>query len=320
LGEDGFLPAIEGLTMAIYFAYGSNLDARNWREFCARHNANPKSMQPIGPALLPDCELVFNYRSVLRSGGALNIRERKGHFVHGALFEVSDHGWEVLDLKESVAAGCYRRISHMAIVAGGRTVPVVTYQVTRQRTEDGFVAPSDEYTGIVRRGLAAFGLPSHQYEKAAVNERAEAEVDSVFVYGTLMRGESRHAALERHKPAELDAAHAHGRLHATAADYPMLDVHGDDPAGLVRGEFARFPDTGPVLETLDEVEVFHGYARDGHEYVRTLLEVVTARGARRLAWTYVAGDRSMMAERIDSGCWRTHRAASRAVAGAESPA
>jgi gamma-glutamylcyclotransferase (GGCT)/AIG2-like uncharacterized protein YtfP len=263
---------------------------------------------------------VFNYRSVLRSGGALNIRERKGHFVHGALFEVSDHGWQVLDLKESVAAGCYRRISHMAIVSGGRTVPVVTYQVTRQRTEDGFVAPSDEYSEIVSRGLAAFGLPSHQYDKAAVNERAAAEVDSVFVYGTLMRGESRHRAIEQHKPAELGAAHVPGHLHSTSADYPMLDVHGDEPAALVRGEFARFSDTEAVLETLDEVEAFHGYARDGHEYVRTLLEVGTARGTRRLAWTYVAGDRSMMAERIESGCWRTHRAASRAAAGAESTA
>ena len=306
--------------MAIYFAYGSNLDAQNWREFCARHNANAQSMKPIGPAVLPDCELVFNYRSVLRSGGALNIRERAGHFVHGALFEVSDHGWEVLDLKESVAAGCYRRISHMAIVSGGRTVPVVTYQVTRQRTEDEFVAPSDEYTGIVRRGLAAFGLPSDQYEKAAVNEKTDAQVDSVFVYGTLMRGESRHGAIEQHRPAEFGAANAPGRLHATAADYPMLDVHGDEPAGIVRGEVARFSNTGPVLETLDRVEAFHGYARGGHEYVRTLLEVDTANGARRLAWTYVAGDRSMIGARIDSGCWRTHRASARTAAGAENPA
>ena len=95
--------------MAVYFAYGSNLDWQNWSEFCARHGADPHCMKPIEPAFLPDVELVFNYRSVLREGGALNIRPRKGQVVHGMLFEVTDRGWEVLDRKESVAAGCYAR-------------------------------------------------------------------------------------------------------------------------------------------------------------------------------------------------------------------
>ncbi|NIO40733.1 MAG: hypothetical protein GTO41_11475, partial [Burkholderiales bacterium] len=141
--------------MAVYFAYGSNLDSHNWAEFCARYDADPTCMKPIGPALLPDCELVFNYRSVIRAGGALNIRERKGHVVHGALFEVSESGWDLLDIKESVAVGCYQRITHMAIVRGGRTLPVTTYQVTAQRQE-GFVPPSEEYAQIVSRGMASF--------------------------------------------------------------------------------------------------------------------------------------------------------------------
>ena len=73
--------------MSVYFAYGSNLDWRDWSKFCARHNADPRCMKPIGPALLPDVELVFNYRSVLREGGALNIRPRKGQVVYGVLFD-----------------------------------------------------------------------------------------------------------------------------------------------------------------------------------------------------------------------------------------
>ncbi len=292
--------------MAIYFAYGSNLDAQNWAEFCARYDADPACMRPLGPALLPDCELVFNYRSVLRAGGALNIRERRGQFVHGALFEVSERGWEVLDIKESVAAGCYQRIEHMAITWGGRTVPVITYQVTEQRQE-GFVPPSDEYAQIVSRGLKSFGLPSHQLEKAARNQPAQPEVDGVFVYGTLMRGEPRHHAIEQHGPQQMVRGRARGRLHATEADYPMLDVHEHDDRDVVHGELMRFSDTGPVLETLDEVEIFSGYISDGNEYIRTLVEVDTGPSGRRLAWTYVAGNRSMIGERIESGCWRTHR-------------
>ena len=305
--------------MSLYFAYGSNLDAENWREFCARHSAQPESMRPVGPAMLPDVELVFNYRSVLRPGGALNIRQRKGQFVHGALFEVSEHGWDILDLKESVAAGCYRRITHTAITAGGKTVPVVTYQVTRQRTE-GFVPPSDVYTRIVRRGLAAFGLPEHQYEKAATDEIAHKEVDGVFVYGTLMTGESRHSAIVRHEPHELHPAHAPGRLHETSEDYPTLDVHHDDADACVRGEFVQFSDTAQVLEALDHVEEFRGYGLHRQEYVRSLLEVDAGRGSRRLAWTYVTGDRSLLGRHIESGCWRSHRAAARGDGEASAPA
>ncbi|UCD69842.1 MAG: gamma-glutamylcyclotransferase [Betaproteobacteria bacterium] len=292
--------------MAIYFAYGSNLDAENWAQFCARCDADPACMKPIGPALLPDCELVFNYRSVLRAGGALNIRERKGHFVHGALFEVTEIGWEVLDIKESVAAGCYTRIEHMAITRGGRPVPVTTYQVTPQRQE-GFVPPSDEYAQIVSRGLKSFGLPSTQLEDAARNQQSGHVAEGVFVYGTLMRGETNHDAIRQHGPEETLRGRARGRLHATAGDYPMLDVHEYYEQDVVHGEFMCFSDAGPVLKTLDFVETFGGYSSDGNEYVRTLVEVDTDHSTKRLAWTYVAADRSIIGERIESGCWRTHR-------------
>ncbi|MGD2139281.1 MAG: gamma-glutamylcyclotransferase [Burkholderiales bacterium] len=292
--------------MAVYFAYGSNLDRQNWAQFCAQHDADPECMKPLGPAALPDCELVFNYRSVLRTGGALNIRQRRGHYVHGALFEVSERGWEVLDLKESVAIGCYRRISHAAITRGGRTVPVTTYQVTQQRQE-GFVPPSDEYAQIVSRGLDAFGLPLHQFEAAAGNRSAAQEVEGVFVYGTLMRGESRHEAIRQHRPSELHQARTPGRLHATTADYPMLDVHEHKEGDVVRGEYAGFSDIGSALETLDEIEEFAGYTSEGNEYLRTLVEVDTGHSTKRLAWTYIAANRLIIGERIESGCWRTHR-------------
>ena len=226
--------------------------------------------------------------------------------MHGALFEVTELGWEVLDIKESVAKGCYTRIEHMAITSSGRPVPVTTYQVTPRRQE-GFVPPSDEYAQIVSRGLKSFGLPSAQLENAARNQPAEPDAEGVFVYGTLMRGETNHDAIRQHGPEETLRGRARGRLHATSADYPMLDIQEQHNQDVVHGEFMRFPDAGPVLETLDEIETFGGYTSDGNEYVRTLVEVDTGHATARLAWTYVAADCSMMGERIESGCWRTHR-------------
>jgi gamma-glutamylcyclotransferase (GGCT)/AIG2-like uncharacterized protein YtfP len=320
--------------MAVYFAYGSNLDWQNWSEFCARHGADPRCMTPIAPALLPDVELVFNYRSVLREGGALNIRPRKGQVVHGVLYDVDERGWEVLDLKESVAAGCYERIRSVAITGGGQITPVVTYVVTPARIE-GFVAPSEEYSQIVRRGLSAHGLATDQYDQCAQDVRPDPEVEGVFVYGTLMRDEARFGEIEKHGPAELLDGRMRGRLYETAADYPMLDLeklHGDDVAhrgdvgkssdvgksdgignsvgkksDVVHGELVHFSDLAPVLETLDEIEEFAGYASQHNEYVRTLVEVETCEANSRHAWTYVAADRAALGRRIDSGCWRTFR-------------
>jgi gamma-glutamylcyclotransferase (GGCT)/AIG2-like uncharacterized protein YtfP len=292
--------------MAVYFAYGSNLDWQNWSEFCARHGADPHCMKPIGAALLPDVELVFNYRSVLREGGALNIQPRKGQVVHGVLFEVNDRGWEALDLKESVALGCYARTPCVAILRNGQTTPVITYVVTPARIEN-FVAPSREYTEIVRRGLSAHGLPDGQYDKSARDMRPDPEVQGVFVYGTLMRDESRFGAVEQHGPGQTLHARTRGRLHETATDYPMLDLDNVRGEDIVHGEFVRFPEVAPVLETLDEIEEFAGYESQHNEYVRTLVEVDTGAALPRRAWTYVAANRAAMGRRIDSGCWRTFR-------------
>jgi len=262
-------------------------------------------MRPVGPACLPDHELVFNYRSVLRKGGALNIRPRKGQIVHGAIFEVDDRGWEILDLKESVAAGCYARTKVVAIVENGRTVPVTTYVVTPERTES-FVAPSEEYVEIVLRGLAFHGQPTHQFERSARDLPAEPQVDGVFVYGTLMQRESRHTAIQRNAPLQIRSARISGRLHETGADYPALVLEGVHPQDSVRGEFVQFADLSAALNTLDEMEAFSGYTSGNNEYERTLVEVDAEDGKRRSCWTYLAGSAMKLHAPIDSGCWRTH--------------
>jgi gamma-glutamylcyclotransferase (GGCT)/AIG2-like uncharacterized protein YtfP len=76
---------------------------------------------------------------------------------------------------------------------------------------------------------------------------------------------------------------------------------------MVLGEFMRFSDLASVLETLDEVEQFFGYASRHNEYVRTLVEIDTGEALRRRAWTYAAANSAAIGPRIDSGCWRTFR-------------
>jgi gamma-glutamylcyclotransferase (GGCT)/AIG2-like uncharacterized protein YtfP len=292
--------------MTMYFAYGSNLDREDWAAFCARHGADPDCLRPLGTALLPDAELVFNYRSPVRGGGALNLAPRRGQVVQGVLFEVTGEGWEVLDAKEGVASGRYARSARVAIAGGGATVPVVTYEVVRERLER-HVAPTAAYVETVSRGLAAHGLSRAPLDAAARGAPSPPLVEGLFVYGTLMRGESRFPAMAAHRPRRVLLARGPGRLHETSGDYPMMDLEGAAATDAVRGEYMAVAGLAPALETLDAVEDFAGYGHPANEYVRTLVEIDAGEGRPRLAWTYAACDRRVMGPRIASGCWRSHR-------------
>ena len=262
-------------------------------------------MRPIGPALLPDAELAFNYRSESRNGGALNLLPRRGQVVHGVLFEASDEAWRLLDIKEGVAAGHYARSERIAIVRGGRALPVITYEVRPERIEP-FVTPAHGYVDIVARGLSAHGLPRSQLDAVARGERPAAAVDGVFVYGTLMRGESRFAAIGAHRPRCMLLANGPGRLHETSGDYPMMDLETGDAADIVRGEYMQLAAIDAALEALDAIEDFAGYGDPANEYLRTLVEIDAGEEQPRLAWTYAASNRRVMGARIASGSWRQH--------------
>ncbi len=307
VGANGRGPgAVERFMSDYYFAYGSNLDREDWARFCARQGADPASICAVGPAVLPDCELAFNYRSAARDGGALNLAPRRGQVVHGVLFEASSEGWAALDTKEGVAAGRYRRSDRRAIVPGGAVVPVTTYEVVRERIES-FVAPRPEYVDTVARGLAAHGLPTTQLDAAARGERPPAEVEGFFVYGTLMRGESRFGAIAAHGLSRVLLSRGRGWLHETAGDYPMMDLGAAADEGEVRGEYMGVTALEAAVEALDAVEDFAGYGRPDNEYVRTLVRIDTGEHRPRLAWSYVAWNRQMIGARIPSGCWREHR-------------
>lgn len=292
--------------MPAYFAYGSNLDRDDWTRYCAGHGVDPDCLRPIEPALLPDAELAFNYRSESRNGGALNLVPRRGQIVHGVLFDASDEAWRLLDIKEGVAAGQYARSERVAIVRGGRAVPVITYEVRPERIES-FVTPAHGYVDIVARGLSAHGLPRSQLDAVARGERPAPAVDGLFVYGTLMRGESRFSAIGAHRPRCMLLANGPGRLHETAGDYPMMDLDTADASDIVRGEYMQVAAIDAALEALDAIEDFAGYGGPANEYLRTLVEIDAGEEQPRLAWTYAASNRRIMGARIASGSWRQHR-------------
>lgn len=153
--------------------------------------------------------------------------------------------------------------------------------------------PCLDSAGEVRLARAAW-RPSEQAPCGAPEE-------SLFVYGTLMRGESRHVHLGRFRL--LTPAIAAGTL-VDCGDYPALRLDG---AGVVRGELVQLADTAD-LRRLDDVEGFHGFEDPDCWFRRTLTTVRLASGEARRAWVYVGqGALACSGDRIPSGDWRAWR-------------
>jgi gamma-glutamylcyclotransferase (GGCT)/AIG2-like uncharacterized protein YtfP len=109
-------------------------------------------------------------------------------------------------------------------------------------------------------------------------------VSTVFVYGTLKRGQSREKCWPR-KPTSIQAATVRGTLY-DLGPYPGL-IAGDD---LVAGEIWHFAakDMAATLAALDEIEGYHGqnyHGQDDDEYRRVIVEC--AIGEKHVAaWAY----------------------------------
>jgi gamma-glutamylcyclotransferase (GGCT)/AIG2-like uncharacterized protein YtfP len=285
-----------------YFAYGSNLDSADLRRWCGEKGLPYPLGQAICRAYLPERELAFTYYSQTREGGALDLRERPGQLVPGVLFEVNEDGWRVLDRKEGLGTN-YRRENIHVLDEDGRTLPAVTY-VVRPTRRVPHAPPRPEYLDTVRTGMRRHEVEGEEQLSAAAEGRdAPWLVDAVFAYGTLMRGEHFFHRLAELADMECSLlATTRGRLFDLGS-YPAMQL---DPGGsTLHGEFFRVGNVDTVLQLLDQIEGFSGYAC-GSLYERVLMSVDAGDSRTRLAWTYLLGDGVEPGPEIESGCWRTH--------------
>ena len=286
-----------------YFAYGSNLNLKDLAKWCDLLG-RPSALTGSGiPAYLPDHELVFDYFSPSRKGGVLDVRENIGKLVPGALFDVTEGGLKTLDLKEGVPL-IYRRAEKKVLIADGREVQAVAYEVAPEYRATAPVAPSEAYVDIVAEGLAAFHRDDRMLRAAARGETTPYLVSGLFVYGTLLQGGSRHAELKRCGGAwSTVSAKARGALLDCGAFPGMLA--GEE--GTVHGELVELRDLPTAFAHLDGVEGFEGFEAHRALFRRALITVTTADGAGQLSWTYLWAGGSKH-PRIASGDWRTRTA------------
>lgn len=296
---------VNGKTSELYyFGYGSNLNEADWARFCDRIGVATDVIEALGPAVLPDMQLCFDYYSHGRQGGALDIQPRRGHLVHGVLYRASPEGWRVLDRKEG-APNYYKRIETLALKPDGAMVPVVTYDVTPARKRD-FCAPTAEYRQLVAEGLQAWGLPIDGLNAAAENRPPRTEIEHVFVYGTLLSGERNAGLIPTQNIRSIQPATVAGVLFDTGNAYPALALQ-DGAHGVVQGECLQIEDLPALLGTLDRLEVFAGYEDPAPLFQRTLVGATVETGRVLRAWCYVGAREGLFREVIGSGSWVEYR-------------
>ena len=280
----------------LYFGYGSNLDREDWNKWCNERGHDPSGLVELGPAWLPEYQMMFHYYSHGRGGGAADVvHVGPGFAVPGALFEMDEEALVAMDKKEGHPNYYERKNVHVCL-AGGRVVEALTYTVVERKILEEHQPPTEEYANLISNGLERLGLPTYFLEAAATNRLLSDGLPQLFTYGTLMQGESRSAALNAHPHRMLGSASVVGGL-VDLGDFPGL-VH--EESSIVHGEFYFIEDIAKLIGYLDRIEGFYGYGHDKSLFVRSIIKVEIG-GSRQWAWTYIYnGERG---KEIPSGDW-----------------
>lgn len=287
----------------LYFAYGSNLNEADLTAWCRSQDRDYPLGEKVGNAYLPDTRLLFNYYSEFRQGGILNIHHRMGQATPGCIFHVRPGGWETLDAKEEFAK-VHQRITVTAVTEDGRFHEVLTYQVRPDAAVGYFVPPSASYVKIMMDALTAHGLESTMFTAVAEGREPPWTVNHLFVYGTLMEGQSRHHLLRSWgNPTSMCPAKAPGLLFDTGRGYPCL-LPEEGKMHWVRGELYCLPNPRKTFEMLDIVEDTRSFRPERSRFRRGIIRVLTADHRSVVAWAYMFGGYTANLRVIPSGDWR----------------
>tara|TARA_B100000965_G_scaffold67010_1_gene52534 strand:- start:476 stop:1345 length:870 start_codon:yes stop_codon:yes gene_type:complete len=282
--------------VTLYFAYGSNLDFEDWSKWCAKKQADPSGMVEIEPAFLPDYELKFHYYSGNREGGAADVVPSSvGNLVPGVLFELNSKTLELMDDKEGVKYNCYERKWVEVIKFDGSIVKALTYVVCQEKIQNNYVEPTSKYVNLIRNGLIKRGLPIEYLDNSLGT--AISTLNYIFVYGTLMKQESRNGILEQYSAEFLGQNSITGKL-LHLSNFPGM-IHDDNSE--ISGELYHCQEIGECLSKLDWIEGFYGYNSNDSLFTRIITKVNDENNPK-WAWTYKYNGES--GKIIKSGDWR----------------
>ena len=187
-----------------------------------------------------DMALRFNYLSARRPGGVLNVVPATGSVTSGYLLSLTPDALAFVDRKEG-HPDVYERRPVTVIAPGGALVPAMTYIVREELTED-FVKPSEHYLHICAEGRRSVGIETRSLFTASQNAPAH-HLNSLFVYGTLQRGERLFSAASSYAVRCALLAQTRGELRS-GGFFPALVPHQEHEARGRSKRIEAMPATG----------------------------------------------------------------------------
>jgi len=148
----------------LYFAYGSNLNAKAVAEWCRHYGYRPPALKPGKPAVLDNYRLCFPIFSEYWGGGIGDIAYDAGKYVAGAVFDLTEAELDVLDHKvgrtldpAGKEIGVYKRIEiEVSPMTKGKPLQAITYQGISVEKYD--IPPTQHYMDLVIQGAYSHGL------------------------------------------------------------------------------------------------------------------------------------------------------------------
>ncbi len=132
-----------------YFAYGSNMDENDLKEWCKKQKRSFPGWKLLGVACLEKYKLVFNYFSSGRNGGAANIMESPDSNVYGLLYELDkEFDLETIRKKEGYPH-YYNEISVPVMFNNQKITKVLTYKVVKNREKYEHQKPTKHYMDLI---------------------------------------------------------------------------------------------------------------------------------------------------------------------------
>ncbi|GHT46357.1 hypothetical protein FACS189454_07370 [Planctomycetales bacterium] len=279
------------------FAYGSNLNAKNWQE----RTGIPfnKAFEKCGTAYLPDERLAFTRRSVMPGGGVLDVIPSPGHVVAGAVYRIkNDAAVFALDRKEGFPY-CYQKVERVVFTANGQSIPVFTYKAVEQ---EEYIEPHPDYVKTVAEGLRSFGLPVKCLSAVTKNKPMPFLIDSFFCYGTLRKGQCRFSVMERLGIVSKKTGSIKGTLYQCGS-YPGAVPGNLKTKRRVIGDVIQVRNVAEAMRQLDCIEGFYGFGNPRSLFCRRIVPVELSNGKTTLAWVYVYNRSVENLNQIKSGDW-----------------
>ncbi|RXT01544.1 gamma-glutamylcyclotransferase family protein [Ammoniphilus sp. CFH 90114] len=142
-----------------YFAYGSNMDQADLDRWCEEKGFKKIHFKQVIPAKLVGYQLLFNYYSLSRAGGAANIQESTDHGVYGLLVELEDQHLLTIRAKEGFPRNYDEIFVDVEGLDGTTYQDVVTYQVVPAKRTSDHQPPSRYYLDLIIHNARKYGFP-----------------------------------------------------------------------------------------------------------------------------------------------------------------